>query len=80
MVKRGQKCQKKGPKIGQKMGPFLAKKRVQKRVQKWVQKWPKNGSIFGPLLEKPEIFRPQKCAFLINFFRSIFGPKPQVAT
>ena len=80
MVKRGQKCQKKGPKIGQKMGPFLAKKRVNFGVQKWVQKWSKNGSIFGPFLKKPKKIRPQKSAVLINFFRSIFGQKPQVAT
>ena len=54
------------------MGQFL--------VQKWVKKWPKNGSIFGPLLEKPENFRRRKSTFFNGFFRSIFGQKPQVAT
>ena len=54
------------------MGQFL--------VQKWVKKWPKNGSIFGPFLEKPKNFRQRKSAFFNSFFRSIFGQKPQVAT
>ena len=63
---------KNDPKNGQKRGPFFD--------PFLVQKWPKNDPFFGPLLEKTENVRQRKSAVLINFFRSIFGQKPQVAT